>query len=95
MQERICIAIFSHVTNAAPFDVALERATRLVLPPAARRREIREAAGLSLRQVAEPLGVTAMTVHRWEQGGKPGDQLAERYGRLLIALEEAVARAAG
>jgi transcriptional regulator with XRE-family HTH domain len=59
------------------------------LPQAKVRRSIREAAGVSQRAVAEELGVSAMTVSRWEDGSRtPRGELAERYGRLLGELRE-------
>lgn len=49
---------------------------------------IRTAAGLSLAEIAEPVGVSAATVHRWETGQRtPHGDAAVRYGRLLTRLE--------
>jgi DNA-binding transcriptional regulator YiaG len=61
------------------------------LPPAARRRRIREDAKVSMRQVARTLGVDVMTVSRWEDGATPTPEHAIAYRQLLDALEEAVA----
>lgn len=55
-------------------------------------RSIRLAAGLSLREVAETVGVGLTTVWRWEAGDGPGGrtpgntEAARRYGRLLEEL---------
>jgi hypothetical protein len=65
--------------------------SRRRLPPASERRRIREAAGVSLRQIATampPHGVSAMAVLRWEAGATPRDQAHLRaYGRLLEELK--------
>ena len=59
------------------------------LPPARVRRSIREAAGASQRNVAAELGVSPMTISRWEDGSRtPRGEHAERYGRLLTQLRE-------
>lgn len=41
------------------------------LPPAYERRQLRERAGASLRDVANELGVSATAVIRWERGASP------------------------
>lgn len=59
------------------------------LPAAPRRRRIREAAGVSLRDAASTLGVATMTLHRWERGTHPRKlEDAIRYRELLDRLEE-------
>jgi transcriptional regulator with XRE-family HTH domain len=58
---------------------------RRTLPPAETRRQIREAAGASLRDVARELGVSATSVIRWERGASPGARTAA-YARLLEEL---------
>jgi DNA-binding transcriptional regulator YiaG len=51
-------------------------------------RSIRVAAGLSLREVADELGVGASTVFRWEKGERrPRGNAALRYADLLEALQ--------
>ncbi len=65
------------------------RASR-ALPPAAQRREIREAAGASLRDVARELGVSATSVIRWERGASPGPRTTD-YARLLEQLRSIAA----
>jgi DNA-binding transcriptional regulator YiaG len=62
------------------------RASRL--PPSGRRRRIRQEAGASLRDIARALGVSPMTVLRWEEGVQPKRAHAIAYRQLLDALEE-------
>jgi hypothetical protein len=61
------------------------------LPPATERRRIREAAGVSLRQLAaaiSPSGVSPMAVVRWEAGSTPRNPAHVRaYARLLDELK--------
>jgi transcriptional regulator with XRE-family HTH domain len=50
-------------------------------------RRIRQAAGLTLREIAGAIGVSGATVHSWEHGrlrptGKPALALAELLDRL-------------
>jgi DNA-binding transcriptional regulator YiaG len=61
-------------------------ASRLPTPPI--RRSIRTASGASLRAVARELGVTPMTVARWETGSEPRLEHAIAYRRLLDQLRE-------
>jgi transcriptional regulator with XRE-family HTH domain len=70
-------------------DELLERLrARRALPAAAERRRIREAAGVSIRQLAEALDVSPMAPVRWEQGAMPRDpRLVREYGELLVELE--------
>jgi DNA-binding transcriptional regulator YiaG len=57
------------------------------LPPGPKRRRIREAAGVSLRQLAAAIGVSAMAIVRWEQGATPRDPAHVRaYAYLLEEL---------
>lgn len=64
------------------------------LPDRHRCRAIREAAGLSRREIAERLGCHEQTVVRWELGIKQvGGQYMIAYLNLLADLErEAVGR---
>lgn len=59
------------------------------LPPVEERRRIRLASRATLREFAAELGVSPMTVLRWEQG-KVEPRLTHRvaYGQLLRALAE-------
>lgn len=75
-------------------DGLLERAQAIAtarrLPSPARRRAIRRRAGVNLRDVAEVLGTTAMSVSRWERGiCEPSIEMAAAYREVLDALEEA------
>jgi DNA-binding transcriptional regulator YiaG len=56
------------------------------LPDTAARKGLRESAGLSSRQLASALGVTATTVIRWERGAIPSREHAIRYREVLDAL---------
>jgi DNA-binding transcriptional regulator YiaG len=61
------------------------------LPAPARRRSIRESAGISQREMAEALDVHAMTLNRWERGVvRPRGMKAAAYLRLLEQLDQAV-----
>lgn len=66
--------------------VALTRARKWVATGLA--AEVREAAGLSLREVASAVGVASpATPSRWERGErKPRGVAGARYGRLLFEL---------
>ena len=70
-------------------DLLLRRVrSRRELPIPEERREIRESAGCSLREVGNAIGVSFMAVMRWEQGSQPRnpDHLAA-YSRLLHELK--------
>ena len=56
------------------------------LPPAAERKRIREAAGASLRDVANELGTSAPAIVRWERGATPPKDKVEPYAKLLEQL---------
>lgn len=61
------------------------------LPDPATRREIRERAHVTLREVATVIGVAPMTVQRWESGrSSPRRQDAVRYRDLLDELVESM-----
>lgn len=67
----------------------IDRLNAARLPEPDKRRSIRKASGASLRDVATELGVSPMTVLRWEQGqGEPRTEHAIAYRRLLDQLEE-------
>ncbi|MDH6141008.1 transcriptional regulator with XRE-family HTH domain [Kitasatospora sp. GP30] len=61
------------------------------LPNPDERRRIREAAGLSRRELADAIGVTRQAVGHWETGARqtPRGQLLDRYVAALRALQEA------
>jgi DNA-binding transcriptional regulator YiaG len=58
---------------------------RKQLPAPAERRRIREAAGVSLRDVAAAVGVSHTAVASWEAGATPREHRAA-YLRLLDEL---------
>jgi DNA-binding transcriptional regulator YiaG len=74
----------------AGVSTLLEQARAAVLPNPARRRQIRQSAGLTLRDIAGALEVTPTTVLRWEQGTQPPRARAIRYRELLDALSDLV-----
>lgn len=58
--------------------------SRRQLPAPAERRQIREAAGVSLRELAGAIGNSHMAVDRWEKGAAPRNPAHLRaYSRLL------------
>lgn len=78
----------SALPAAAADLVATVQASRL--PKPAERRRIRERAGLSIRAVADALGVSPSAVLKWELGTAiPRRHHAAAYGALLHALDEA------
>ncbi|MCI3927983.1 helix-turn-helix domain-containing protein [Streptomyces sp. AN091965] len=60
------------------------------LPPAERRRALREALGLSRAQVARALSVSPSTVGGWEAGRDPSGEVRGRYAYFLGQAEEKV-----
>lgn len=67
-----------------------QRVSAAKLPPPAERALIRAASGASLRDFAQELGVSPMTMGRWE-AGRVRLQLdqAAAYARLLADVEAA------
>lgn len=64
------------------------------LPPPTERARIRQAAGVTLEHFARVLGVSQMTVSRWERGEtEPG--LEQRAAYALLLREVAAATADG
>jgi DNA-binding transcriptional regulator YiaG len=62
------------------------------LPPPWRRRQIRETARVTQRELAAVLGVTVMALNRWERGlTTPRGRNAAAYALLLEQLEAATA----
>jgi DNA-binding transcriptional regulator YiaG len=62
---------------------------RRALPEPAVRRELREAAGLTQREVGRVIGVDEATVSRWESGARaPRGLRRESYAALLKRLGE-------
>jgi DNA-binding XRE family transcriptional regulator len=75
--------------NASPL---LERVRNALLseslPPPHRRREIRKRARLTQADLAVELGVTPLTIGKWERGSGPGVENLVSYKRLLEALDQ-------
>ncbi|RSR94351.1 helix-turn-helix transcriptional regulator, partial [Streptomyces sp. WAC00469] len=66
-------------------------ASRSPLPPAAERKRLRQAHGLTLEEVASALKVRRATVSAWESLKKPTEPRGperEAYARLLNKLAE-------
>ncbi|MFF2846568.1 helix-turn-helix domain-containing protein [Streptomyces sp. NPDC058001] len=61
------------------------------LPPAGRRRALREALDLSRAQVARALGVSPSTVGGWESGRDPAGEVRERYAYFLEGAQARLA----
>lgn len=67
-----------------------QRVSAAKLPPPEERARIRKESGVSLRDLAKELGVSPMTVGRWESGQvRPRLDQAAAYARLLAAVAEA------
>lgn len=65
-----------------------ERLLTQKLPPPVERVAIRDAAGATVEEVAAAVGVSPMTVRRWELGvSKPWRRHETAYITLLAALE--------
>jgi transcriptional regulator with XRE-family HTH domain len=72
-------------------DDLLERVrSRRKLPAKSERRRIREAAGVSLRDIAVALGVSHTAVAKWEDGATPRER-RDAYARLLEELKRVAA----
>jgi predicted transcriptional regulator len=79
----------SMASEVAQFDGLLSQVRAAQLPSPRERRRIRETAGVSIREAAEAVGVTAMSFWSWESGEvQPTRANAITYRRLLDALEE-------
>ena len=62
------------------------------LPVPRERRRIREAAGVTQRELAAVLGVGVMALNRWERGiTRPRGRHAATYSALLEEFEKAAA----
>ncbi len=76
-------------SEAQKIDQLVREIEAAQLPPPARRRRIRESAGVSLREAAATLDVAVMTFRRWESGRvEPRRASAIRYRQMLDALAE-------
>jgi DNA-binding transcriptional regulator YiaG len=79
-------------TGSADLEALVAKITAAKLPPPARRRRIREAAGVPLHEAAAVIDVSTMTLLRWERGlcePRTREDRA-RYRELLDRLAEAV-----
>lgn len=64
------------------------------LPEPSECRRIRMAAGVSIRDVAREIGVSPMSVQRWETGFcRPGIAAAARYSQLIQEMGHIVGSA--
>lgn len=69
-----------------------ERELRELLPSPAKRRRLRERAGVSQEDVALSVGVTREAVTRWEAGTRtPRGRILDRYVAVLQHLKAAEA----
>lgn len=70
-------------------NVIDETRARRELPAPTLARAIREAAGVSQSAIARDLGVTRMTVCRWESGRcRPSIEHVAAYAEILRALQD-------
>jgi len=73
------------------FDSLTERIRESRLPDPSVRKKAREMAGVSIREMAEALSVSPMTLLRWEKGKEPRRRSqAIAYRQLLDELQKAV-----
>ena len=78
-------------SEPANFDDLVSRVRDSRLPSPAVRRQLREAADVTIREAAAANEVAPMTYLRWERGQvQPRRQHAIRYRRFLNALSEVV-----
>lgn len=61
------------------------------LPDAATRRALREAAGLTLWDLGDALGVDGSTIWHWERGRQPRREAARAYAALLADIRRRLA----
>ncbi len=74
--------------RSAVRDLVLAARTKHMLRTG-RAAEIRRAAGVSQRDIAEVLGVTPQSVCHWENGRWfPSRAVLSQYGALLLELEQ-------
>jgi DNA-binding transcriptional regulator YiaG len=77
------------VTDDSFGDLLQRVRSRRALPAPEERRAIREAAGCSLREIGDAIGVSFMAVRRWEQGSRPRNpRHLAAYSRLLDELKD-------
>ena len=60
------------------------------LPPPSERRALRQAAGLSQKEMADAIGVTRAAVSHWESGARtPRGKFLDRYAEAVRVLRSA------
>ena len=74
--------------NSSRDDLLATAATFRRLPDRRQRVLIRKRAGVSQRSMATALGVSTMTLARWEKGLRPRSGNAAAYLELLDELEQ-------
>jgi transcriptional regulator with XRE-family HTH domain len=78
--------------TAAQEELLARVRARRVVPIAAERKRIREAAGVSQHELAKALGVSWTAIWRWEQGSRPREHEHEvAYADLLNELKRVAA----
>ncbi|MGP4088763.1 helix-turn-helix domain-containing protein [Streptomyces sp. KR55] len=76
------------MSEFAAIDALLEAVPEpTALPPAERRRQLREELGLPRAQVARALGVSPSTLGGWESGRDPSGELRAKYAYFLEQAE--------
>ena len=82
--------------HSDPVEALVARVQRTALPPPAERARIRASVGVSLRDLAVVLNVSATTIQGWERGTTtPRAHHAEAYADALHRLRRASDAAAG
>ncbi|OLB80752.1 MAG: hypothetical protein AUI14_05745 [Actinobacteria bacterium 13_2_20CM_2_71_6] len=82
----------SSTTVAGPEFLRRRIQEQRELPSPDARRQLREACGLSVNDLAQSVGVTPAAVRQWERGERaPRGELRRRYVEALRVLKEATA----
>ncbi len=76
----------THEEIRRTIQLLIEEKTRESLPPAIRRREIRESADISVLELAETIHVTRQSLYRWERGAEPSGENRQAYSEALEAI---------
>lgn len=79
------------IANSPGLEALVAKVIATKLPPPAERRRIFRRAGVSLREAAKVIDVSAMSLSRWQRGTcEPrDDDDAAAYKQLLERLREA------
>jgi len=92
MAQVVTVGDMALQPEPAEFDSLVTKIRESRLPSPAVRREIRENAGVSVREAAAANGVSPMTYLRWEHGQvQPRRAHAIKFRAFLDALQRAVA----